>query len=440
MLLTIYQSFVTKENVMQIAIKILSMIGTIITVLVAYKTVYAVLGFFATKKYKPTENKHNYGICIAARNERAVIKNFLQSVESCDYPLDKLTVFILAHNCTDDTANVIREYAASQDKLKVVVYEYNNPDERTKGFALKKLFEDIKEDYTIEAFEGYFVFDADNVVAKNYFTKMNEAFDEGNKIITSFRNSKNTNRNWISFGYAMHWIRTCLNENRGKSLINIACRVQGTGFLFANELIKNGWNYTSFTEDRSFCSDAVVQNYNITYCDDAVFYDEQPYRLKVAFRQRIRWAKGHLQSAVENCPKLLKNMFKPKIHFLSTYDCFWLNFPRQVESVIRKIIIFILKIIMAVMAANLVGYLKTALIIYATGLLKTWLRAFGNILLVFIRYGKKIEKCNFFKLLFYIFMFPFFDIIGKWTTYIALFAKVEWKPIPHDTVVDVNKL
>ncbi len=440
MLLTIYQSFVTKENVMQIAIKILSMIGTIITVLVAYKTVYAVLGFFATKKYKPTENKHNYGICIAARNERAVIKNFLQSVESCDYPLDKLTVFILAHNCTDDTANVIREYAASQDKLKVVVYEYNNPDERTKGFALKKLFEDIKEDYTIEAFEGYFVFDADNVVAKNYFTKMNEAFDEGNKIITSFRNSKNTNRNWISFGYAMHWIRTCLNENRGKSLINIACRVQGTGFLFANELVKNGWNYTSFTEDRSFCSDAVVQNYNITYCDDAVFYDEQPYRLKVAFRQRIRWAKGHLQSAVENCPKLLKNMFKPKIHFLSTYDCFWLNFPRQVESVIRKIIIFILKIIMAVMAANLVGYLKAALIIYATGLLKTWLRAFGNILLVFIRYGKKIEKCNFFKLLFYIFMFPFFDIIGKWTTYIALFAKVEWKPIPHDTVVDVNKL
>lgn len=425
---------------MQIAIKILSMIGTIITVLVAYKTVYAVLGFFATKKYKPTENKHNYGICIAARNERAVIKNFLQSVESCDYPLDKLTVFILAHNCTDDTANVIREYAASQDKLKVVVYEYNNPDERTKGFALKKLFEDIKEDYTIEAFEGYFVFDADNVVAKNYFTKMNEAFDEGNKIITSFRNSKNTNRNWISFGYAMHWIRTCLNENRGKSLINIACRVQGTGFLFANELVKNGWNYTSFTEDRSFCSDAVVQNYNITYCDDAVFYDEQPYRLKVAFRQRIRWAKGHLQSAVENCPKLLKNMFKPKIHFLSTYDCFWLNFPRQVESVIRKIIIFILKIIMAVMAANLVGYLKAALIIYATGLLKTWLRAFGNILLVFIRYGKKIEKCNFFKLLFYIFMFPFFDIIGKWTTYIALFAKVEWKPIPHDTVVDVNKL
>ena len=40
---------------------------------------------------------------------------------------------------------------------------------------------------------------------------------------------------------------------------------------------------------------------------------------------------------------------------------------------------------------------------------------------------------------FYIFMFPFFDYIGKWTAYIALFTKVEWKPIPHDYVVDVEK-
>ena len=37
-------------------------------------------------------------------------------------------------------------------------------------------------------------------------------------------------------------------------------------------------------------------------------------------------------------------------------------------------------------------------------------------------------------------MFPFFDIIGKWTSYIALFKKIEWKPIPHDTVVDISKL
>lgn len=313
---------------MLIAIKVLKIISTILTVMFAYRIVLRVVGFFATKKFKHTENKHKYGICVSARNERTVIKNFLQSVESSDYPLDKLTVFIMVHNCTDDTADVVREYASSQDKLKVVVYEYNNPNEKTKGFALKKLFENIKSDYTIEAFDGYFIFDSDNVVSKNYFTKMNEAFDEGNKIITSFRNSKNINRNWISFGYAMHWIRTCLNENRGKSLLKLACRIQGTGFVFANELVKDGWKYTSFTEDRSFGSDAVIKNYNVTYCDEAVFYDEQPYRLKISLRQRMRWSKGHLQSTVENCPKLLKNMFNNKYSIARTYDCFMLNFPK----------------------------------------------------------------------------------------------------------------
>ena len=56
--------------------------------------------------------------------------------------------------------------------------------------------------------------------------------DEGNKIIVSFRNSKNMNQNWISFGYAMHWIRTCLTVNRAKGVLKQACRIQGTGFLF----------------------------------------------------------------------------------------------------------------------------------------------------------------------------------------------------------------
>lgn len=322
----------------------------------------------------------------------------------------------------------------------MVVYEYSNPDERTKGFALKYLFDKIEEDFGRENFDGYYVFDADNVITPNYLTKMNEAFAAGNKIITSFRNSKNINQNWISFSYAMHWMRTCLTENRGKSLVKLACRIQGTGFLFANELVKDGWIYTSLTEDRSFCTDAVIKNYNITFCDEAIFYDEQPYKLKVALRQRLRWSKGHLQSTVENCPKLLKNMVNRKTNFFRTYDCFFLNFPKHIESVIRKIVSFTLKIIIAVLATTTFGLFKGALITYLTGLAKKWAGDIFVELAVFIKYRKQIEKGNIFKRIFHVLMFPFFDIIGKWTTYVALFKKIEWKPIPHDTVMDIDKL
>lgn len=423
---------------MEIAIKILAIIGTIISILYLYKIPLAILGFFATKKFKSAKNQHTYGICVCARNEEKVIKNFLDSVAENDYPLDKITVFILAHNCTDATAKVAKEY--NTEKLNVVVYEYDNPQEKTKGFALKYLFDKIEEDFGRESFDGYYIFDADNVISQNYLSKMNDSFDAGNKIITSFRNSKNANQNWISFSYAMHWMRTCLTENRGKSLVKLACRLQGTGYLFSNELVKDGWKYTSLTEDRSFCSDAVVQGYNITHCDQAIFYDEQPYKLKVALRQRLRWAKGHLISMMENSPKLLKNMVNPKRNFFRTYDCFFLNFPKNVESTTRKIISFILKIIIAILAFSVYGLLKGALITYLTGLLGMWLGDIFLAICVHILYRKQIVKENIFKRMYHILMFPFFDIIGKWCTYVALFKKVEWKPIPHDTVMDIGKL
>lgn len=64
----------------EIALTILATIGTVWSVLVAYKTVLSVLGFFATKKFAPTGEKRKYGICVAARNEDKVILNFLESV------------------------------------------------------------------------------------------------------------------------------------------------------------------------------------------------------------------------------------------------------------------------------------------------------------------------------------------------------------------------
>ena len=46
------------------------------------------------------------------------------------------------------------------------------------------------------------------------------------------------------------------------------------------------------------------------------------------------------------------------------------------------------------------------------------------------------------KKILYSFTWPIFDIIGRYTTYIAIFKKVEWKAIPHTskiTIDDLNK-
>ena len=428
-------------KVLEILIKILSIVGLVWTVLQVHRVVIAVGGFFKTKKFAQTDKRFTYGICIAARNEQNVITNLLDSIHNQDYPLEFLKVFVIAHNCTDKTAEIVREYAKTHKELEIIVYEHNNPNERTKGFALKQLFNEIKEERTIECCDGYLIFDADNVLNQDYMSRMNEAFASGKKVITSFRNSKNFFQNWVSFQYGIVWMITCLMENRGKSWMNrFSCRIQGTGFLFANEIVKDGWNYTSLTEDRALCTDLVIKNYEISYCDQAIFFDEQPHKLKVAWRQRLRWSKGHLQAAFENEPKLIKNMIKCNKNFLRNYDCFFLNFPRVVESICRKIIIWGIQIAIGIMIGKALGAVWGVVLSILIG----WLMLFAICILggafTLIYYRKRIKDFHLGHCILGLMMYGSFYLIGRFTTYIALFKKIDWKPIPHDRVMDIKKL
>ena len=177
-----------------------AVIGTVFSVMLAYKVVYRIIGLFFTRKFKPAEKQHKYAVVIAARNEEKVIGNLLDSIVKQDYPKELVTVFVVADNCTDKTAEVARKHGA-------ICYERFDNEHRTKGFALQFLFERIGEDYGRESFEGYFVFDADNLLKSDYISRMNDSFDAGEKLITSYRNTKNFDESWVASTYALHWLR-----------------------------------------------------------------------------------------------------------------------------------------------------------------------------------------------------------------------------------------
>lgn len=502
--------------------KILKFVEKLTPLLYCYWSVYSFLGLFMTKRFPKAENNHKYAILIAARNEAPVIGNLIKSIKSQDYPQELVTVFVVADNCTDNTADIARQNGA-------VCYERQDPDHRTKGFALQYLVNCIKKDYGIESFEAYFIFDADNLLKKDYITRMNEAFDSGEKIVTSYRNTKNFNDNWIAASYGIHWLRTIRNEHRARSVLNLATRIQGTGFMFASEIIKDGWNYTSFTEDRAFAADSVVNGYSISYCDAAEFYDEQPTSLRVVMRQRIRWGKGHLQAFVESGPKLFMHIFtlkkvpivqkKPrfdedvsffdvpnksghtefynkydananhnntlidktagsiyrgfgsfvnttlngirhmnifqkftesrffkslKFRFMS-YDMLLVTFPNNIVSLLRRWLN-----ILASIGINLVGAVGlskiTGGIINPIGtyiivsLSRRYLSSIMIAIYIFFIERRRIVKIPLYKKAFYCIMWPWFDIIGAISVLIAMFTHVEWKPIPHNSDVDIDTI
>ena len=126
-----------------------SVIGSVLSAMLIYKTVYFIIGIFFTRKFKPAKKKHKYAIVIAARNEENVIGNLLDSIKKQDYPKELLTVFVVADNCDDDTAKIARKHGA-------VCYERFDSEHRTKGYALQYLFQCIEKDYGIGFSANFF--------------------------------------------------------------------------------------------------------------------------------------------------------------------------------------------------------------------------------------------------------------------------------------------
>ena len=234
------------------------------------------------KKNPPAKKLHRYAVLISARNEEAVIGQLLDSIARQDYPADLVTTFVVADNCTDSTAQVARDAGA-------VVFERFNKLRVGKGYALDFLLDQIKEQYGAEWFDGYFVFDADNLLQRDYITRMNEVFDQGCAIVTSYRNSKNYGDNWISAGYALWFLRDAAFLNAPRAQLGISCVVAGTGFLFSGEIMRRcgGWPFHTLTEDTEFTVHNILQGEKIGYCGAAEIFDEQPTRLSQSWRQRI---------------------------------------------------------------------------------------------------------------------------------------------------------
>lgn len=406
---------------------ILSICGALLWLvgaLYAYRAVFLIIGLFATKKFTPAKKKYKYGILIAARNEENVLCHLLDSIHKQSYPSELVTVFVVADNCTDGTAEVARAHGA-------VCYERFDSAHRTKGYALQYLFKCIQNDYPKDAFDGYFIFDADNLLEYNYIEKMNDAFDSGEKLITSYRNSKNLTDNAISASYAFHWMRTARFENRGRSVLGMPVRIQGTGFLLAAELVKDGWNYTSLTEDRALTAAAVLQGVCITYQHEAVFYDEQPTSLSVAARQRLRWSKGHLQAFAETTLPLLCSMACTSPRKIAmAFDMILTNFPNTIPT-------------------TLFGVLRVALLAFAAphtlplnifNLILKYLSSIPSAALLAVTERKRMQSCSFLRLVLLCVSFPIFSIIGDVATWAALFKKVEWAPIPHVREVGIENM
>ena len=377
------------------------------------------IALFSKKKRYPPAPPSNIAVLICARNEESVIGNLLDSLNRQNYPKDKLTVFVVAHNCKDNTAKIAQDYGA-------VVFTRNNPEEKTKGKAMAFGTGEILKNYP-GVFKFLCVFDADNIVGQDYMKEMNAAICSGADLAQGFRHSKNYHENVVTELFGAYWYQIMICQNLPHTTMGLPASISGTGFAVTMEALGKGWNTCTLLEDLEFTCQMAMQGRKCILAPYALFYDEQPVDFMIGMRQRYRWSVGAFQVVRAYFPQLVKAIPKQGAKALKMLMDILIN-PVLLLSlaglVLQGVIIFL----------NDGGTEVLWFILRILGL--GWLSALPVTLILFIK-----ERMNPLKNIWTILLFPYFVIIPMFFTIPAMFEKnPQWKPVPHGSTVTLETL
>ncbi len=360
-----------------------------------------------------------YAVLISARNERNVIGNLINSLHAQTYPVELIDIWLVADNCTDDTAEVARNRGCH-------VVERFNKELVGKGYALTYLLDHMLDTGEAQQYDAFFVFDADNKLDVHYVEEMNKAFQSGFRILTSYRNSVNLSDNWVSSGSALWFIRESRFLNSSRMRLGTSCHVGGTGFMFSREIMNRnrGWKFHLLTEDLEFTMDSVLHGDRIGYCGTAILYDEQPVTFRQSWRQRLRWSKGFLQVFRYYGPQLIRRAVRERD--FSAVDLTLLICPFMVLTVIR----FVLGLLFAAFGFVTLPSQLNSITGWSSAILTSVLTLMSLAALTIVAERDRIGATN--KELFaYVLSFPIYMLSYVPISFQAIFSKAEWKPIEH---------
>lgn len=411
-----------------------SILGLVFGICFLYQVVFFFIGLFKGEvELLKAKKLHKYAFFIAAHNEEAVIANLVKSIKDQDYPSELIDVFVVADACTDNTADEARRAGA-------IVYERNDLARKGKSWVMDYGFNRILEEYP-DTYEGYFIFDADNLLSRDYVRIMNDAFDQGYLAVTSYRNSKNFGSSWISSAYATWFIREARYLNNPRMICGTSCAVSGSGYLISAKIVEgmHGWDFHTLTEDIQFSTFCAVHGVQIGYAP-AEFYDEQPLTLSASVKQRMRWTKGFYQVFFTYGRHLVKAM--TRFRRFAAYDLLMTIAPGMLLTLISVLA----NGTFLVVGALSHGFLATdrelemciGSIIFTLGYM--YLTFFMMGLTTTITEIKHIHCPQKWRIVTNLFTFPLFMFTYIPLAVAALFLKVDWVPTPHDVSVTLDQV
>jgi cellulose synthase/poly-beta-1,6-N-acetylglucosamine synthase-like glycosyltransferase len=237
-------------------------------------------------------------VVVPAHDEQLLLRRCIRSLLA-DLPADS-SVLVVAHNCTDGTAQVALDAGAE-------VLLLCDDGRQGKGAALRAGF-----DYAVsQGAKVLAVVDADSVVSPGFSAAIAEALAEGADAFQSRYVVLEGAREARSRLTALGFLGFNVIRPRGRARLGMSAGIFGNGFgLRSSVLERVPYRASSLVEDLEYHLRLVNAGIRVEFLKNATVSSELPQSPAAALTQRARWEGGRLRIARLWLPRLLRRAFR----------------------------------------------------------------------------------------------------------------------------------
>lgn len=234
-------------------------------------------------------------VLVPAHNEASGISQTLTALLPQLTPQDD--IIVVADNCTDQTAAIARKFG-------VTVLERRDSEHLGKGYALDYGLKFLRADPP----SIVVLVDADCIVHSGTIKKLAQtALASGRPVQATYLQAQPSNPTPKDTISALAILVKNLVRQQGLARMGLPCLLYGTGMAFPWSVISTAPLASSnLVEDMQLAIDLALAGYPPLFCPEAKVTGILPQQEKAAKTQRTRWEHGHLQTIVNQVPRLLK--------------------------------------------------------------------------------------------------------------------------------------
>jgi cellulose synthase/poly-beta-1,6-N-acetylglucosamine synthase-like glycosyltransferase len=270
--------------------------------LVAELLVLSLAAIFPAAKSPTVANVLRLFVIIPAHNEQALIAACVRSIVASKPP--QVEVLVIAHNCTDSTADRAVEAGATVLPLN---------GEGGKGHALNFGFQHA----LAAGAEAVLVIDADSNVAPNLIPAVLARLAAGAQALQTRYQVANASASTRTRLMELALLGMNTLRPRGRARLGLSCGIFGNGFaLTAATLARVPYLANSVVEDLEYHLHLLRSGIRVVFVDDTAVFGEMPATDTGTATQRARWEGGRILMRRQWTRPLVKQVLTGRLRMI----------------------------------------------------------------------------------------------------------------------------